>query len=67
MLAAVVYIASREIGVGKTLRDIAQGTNVKPKALSHSYRMFIDRTRYQNTYARFYEMYCQGRKQNASK
>lgn len=41
MLAAVVYIACREIGVGKTLRDIAQGTNVKPKALSHSYRMLL--------------------------
>lgn len=41
MLAAVVYIACREIGVGKTLKDIAQGTNVKPKALSYSYRMLL--------------------------
>jgi transcription initiation factor TFIIB len=38
MLAAAMYIACREIGVGKTLKDIARGTNVKPKSLSHSYR-----------------------------
>jgi transcription initiation factor TFIIB len=29
MLAAATYIACREIGVRKTLKDIAQGTNVK--------------------------------------
>src|SRR5919108_6199338 len=41
MLAAAIYIACREIEVGKTLRDIARGTNVKPKSLSHSYRMLL--------------------------
>src|ERR687892_663663 len=41
MLAAAIYIACREIGVGKTLKDIAQGTNVKSKTLSHSYRMLL--------------------------
>jgi len=41
MLAAAIYIACREIGVGKTLKDIARGTNVKPKSLSHSYRMLL--------------------------
>src|SRR5215210_7481215 len=41
MLAAAIYIACREIGVGKTLKDIARGTNVKPKTLSHSYRMLL--------------------------
>jgi transcription initiation factor TFIIB len=41
MLAAAIYIACREIGVGKTLRDIAQGTNVKPQTLSQSYRILL--------------------------
>ncbi|MDQ3840241.1 MAG: transcription initiation factor IIB [Thermoproteota archaeon] len=41
MLAAAIYIACREMGTGKTLKDIAQGTNVKVKALSQSYRILI--------------------------
>src|SRR5919197_565502 len=41
MLAAAIYIVCREIGVGKTLKDIAQGTNVKPKTLSQSYRILL--------------------------
>ena len=36
-----MYIACREIGVGKTLKDIAKGTNVKPKVLSQSYRILL--------------------------
>lgn len=40
-LADAVYISCRQAGVGKTLKDIAQGTNVKPKALSHSYRILL--------------------------
>ena len=40
-LAAAIYISCRQAGVGKTLKDIAQGTNVKPKALSNSYRMLL--------------------------
>jgi transcription initiation factor TFIIB len=41
MLAAAIYIACREIEVGKTLKDIAQGTNVKSKTLSQSYRILL--------------------------
>jgi transcription initiation factor TFIIB len=41
VLAAAIYIACREIEVGKTLKDIAQGTNVKPKTLSQSYRIIL--------------------------
>jgi transcription initiation factor TFIIB len=41
MLAAATYIACREIGVGKTLKDIAQGTNIKPQTLSQSYRILL--------------------------
>ena len=41
MLAAAIYIACREMGVGKTLKDIAQGTNVKTKSLSQSYRILL--------------------------
>ena len=40
-LAAAIYISCRQAGIGKTLRDIAQGTNVKPKILSHSYRILL--------------------------
>jgi transcription initiation factor TFIIB len=41
MLAAAIYIACREMGVGKTLKDIAQGTNVRTKSLSQSYRILL--------------------------
>lgn len=41
MLAAAIYVACREIGVGKTLKDIAKGTNIKPKILSQSYRILV--------------------------
>jgi transcription initiation factor TFIIB len=41
MLAAAIYIACRETEVGKTLKDIAQGTSVKPKTLSQSYRILL--------------------------
>jgi transcription initiation factor TFIIB len=41
MLAAAMYIACREFEVGKTLKDIAQGTNVKSKTLSQSYRILL--------------------------
>jgi transcription initiation factor TFIIB len=41
MLAAAIYIACREMGVGKTLKDIAQGANVKSKTLSQSYRILL--------------------------
>ena len=41
MLAAAIYIACREIKVGKTLKDIAEGSNVKPKTLSQCYRTLL--------------------------
>ena len=41
MLAAAIYIACREIKIGKTLKDIAEGSNVKPKILSQSYRILL--------------------------
>jgi transcription initiation factor TFIIB len=41
MLAAATYIACREIRVGKTLKDIAAGSNVKPKTLSQCYRTLL--------------------------
>ena len=41
MLAPAIYIACREIRVGKTLKDIAEGSNVKPKILSQSYRILL--------------------------
>ena len=41
MLAAAIYIACREIRVGKTLKDIAEGSNVKPKTLSQCYRTLL--------------------------
>jgi transcription initiation factor TFIIB len=41
MLAASIYISCREIGVGKILQDISEGTNIKPKILSQSYRILL--------------------------
>jgi|SRR5215203_1057703 transcription initiation factor TFIIB len=41
MLAAAIYIACREIGVGKTLKEIVEGSNVKSKILSQSYRILL--------------------------
>ncbi|MGB7559288.1 MAG: transcription initiation factor IIB [Nitrososphaeraceae archaeon] len=41
MVAAAIYIACREIRIGKTLKDIAEGSNVKPKILSQSYRILL--------------------------
>jgi transcription initiation factor TFIIB len=41
MLAAAIYIACREIGVGRTLKEIAEGSNVRPKILSQSYRILL--------------------------
>jgi transcription initiation factor TFIIB len=41
MLAAAIYIACREIRIGKTLKDIAEGSNVKEKTLSQSYRILL--------------------------
>jgi transcription initiation factor TFIIB len=41
MLAAAIYIACRQLAVGKTLNEISQVSNVKPKVLSHSYRILL--------------------------
>ncbi|HEX5976153.1 MAG TPA: transcription initiation factor IIB, partial [Nitrososphaeraceae archaeon] len=41
MLAAAIYISCREMGVGKTLKEIAEGSNVKTQTLSQSYRILL--------------------------
>jgi transcription initiation factor TFIIB len=41
ILAAAIYIACREMGAARTLRDITEITNVKRKALSRSYRLLV--------------------------
>jgi transcription initiation factor TFIIB len=41
MLAAAIYIARRQLAVGKTLNEISQESNVKSKMLSHSYRVLL--------------------------
>jgi transcription initiation factor TFIIB len=41
MIAATIYIACRQILAGKTLNEIAEGSNVKPKILSQSYRILV--------------------------
>ena len=41
MLVVAIYIACREIGVGKTLKEIAEGSNLKSKILSQSYRVLL--------------------------
>jgi transcription initiation factor TFIIB len=41
ILAAATYIACREMGAARTLRDLTEITNVKRKALSRSYRLLV--------------------------
>jgi transcription initiation factor TFIIB len=41
ILAAATYIACREMGATRTLRDFTEITNVERKALSRSYRLLV--------------------------
>lgn len=41
ILAAATYIACREMGAARTLRDFTEITNVKRKVLSRSYRLLV--------------------------
>lgn len=41
MLAAAVYMACREMGTPKSIREMTVATEVKSKALSHCYRLLI--------------------------
>jgi transcription initiation factor TFIIB len=41
ILAAAIYAACRELGASRTLKDVARATDVKRKAISHSYRILV--------------------------
>jgi transcription initiation factor TFIIB len=41
ILAAALYMACREMGAPRSLRETAEITNVKSKALSHHYRLLV--------------------------
>lgn len=41
ILAAVIYIACRELGIPRTLKDIAAASNVKRKDIARNYRMLL--------------------------
>jgi transcription initiation factor TFIIB len=41
MLAAAIYIACRELGAPRSLRDVTEITNVKRKILTRSYRLLV--------------------------
>jgi len=41
ILAAAIYAACREMQASRTLRDVANATNVKRKAISRSYRILV--------------------------
>jgi len=41
ILAAAVYTSCREMGASRTLRDVADATNVKRKDISRSYRILL--------------------------
>jgi transcription initiation factor TFIIB len=41
VLGAALYIACRELGIPKTLKEIAGANNIKPKILAKSYRVLI--------------------------
>jgi transcription initiation factor TFIIB len=41
ILAATIYASCREMGASRTLRDVAEATDVKRKDISRSYRLLI--------------------------
>jgi transcription initiation factor TFIIB len=41
ILAAAIYIACREMGASRSLRDVVEITNVKRKVVSRSYRLLV--------------------------
>jgi transcription initiation factor TFIIB len=41
ILAAAIYIACREMGASRTLRDLTEITDIKRKVLSRSYRLLV--------------------------
>lgn len=41
ILAAAIYASCREMGVSRTLKDVAKETNVRRKAISRSYRILV--------------------------
>src|ERR687887_451149 len=41
VLAAAIYIACREMGISKTLKDIATISNIKHKELARTYRLLV--------------------------
>lgn len=41
VLAAAIYIASRQMGVLRTLDDVSANSNLKPKDVGRSYRMLV--------------------------
>jgi len=41
ILAAAIYAACRELGASRTLRDVADATDVKRKDISRSYRLLV--------------------------
>jgi transcription initiation factor TFIIB len=41
MLAAAVYIAYREMAVPRTLKDIAEASNIKYKNIARNYRILV--------------------------
>ncbi len=43
ILAAAVYIASRQMGVLRTLDDVSANSDVKPKEVGRSYRLLVSR------------------------
>jgi transcription initiation factor TFIIB len=41
VLAAATYLACREVGIPKALKEIAEGNNIKRRTLAKSYRLLI--------------------------
>lgn len=41
VLAAAIYMACRELGAPRSIRDMAEITSVKSKAISHRYRLLV--------------------------
>ena len=41
VLAAAIYMACREMGTPRSMRDMTEITSIKPKVLSHQYRLLV--------------------------
>jgi transcription initiation factor TFIIB len=67
LLAAAIYIACRQMGVPRTLDDIAIVSNIKRKSIAKCYRQIIFELDLKPPNHRYYKMHCKSCKQSQYK